>query len=576
MTNARRQPRYSKGQRIANRYLVHQALSGGMGEVYLCLDEEENYPYALKTFQGGEPSLHDLFKHEVAHWVALEKHPNIVRCFYMKTLDKLPFMMLEWVAGEEGKGTDLRSWLRHGALDLTLALRFSIDIVRGLHHAQVKSPGIVHRDLKPGNVLVNQSWQAKITDFGLATVMQATKPETNAAGAERDVGQSMHIGNIVGTPEYMSPEQWRGEPDIDFRADMYAFGCILYELLTGSRLYDGHTVSALRRQHLSAPIPSLNGVFPPGIKHILEGCLAKDQRDRFAQLDDLLEALRQVYEGHSGDRLAEVSGEAFSAIDYVDRCGTFANLGQHERALEDCDIALRLDPTLSEAYYNRGVSYAALGQHERALTEYDAALRLDPTLAKAYSNRGVSYHNLEQFKRASADYDAAIRLDSTLAQAYLNRGNSYVALEQYERALEDYDAALRLDPTYTKAYYNRGTSYTALGQHQQAIADYDAAIRLDPNFAIAYYNRGTSYTALGQHQQAIADYDDAIRLDPTFAQAYFNKGVTLANNGGLREALYWFEQAHALGARKATGAIQKARQMLGLPPTPAQSNPNDP
>src|SRR5690606_32041885 len=124
-----RQPRYSKGQRIANRYLVHQALMGGMGEVYLCLDERDFVPLALKTFQGSSPDLADIFRKEVARWVALEKHPNIVRCFWMQTLDNIPFMALEWVAGDEGMGTDLRSWLRRGPLDLPLALRFTIDIV---------------------------------------------------------------------------------------------------------------------------------------------------------------------------------------------------------------------------------------------------------------------------------------------------------------------------------------------------------------------------------------------------------------------------------------------------------------
>ena len=102
------QPRYQRGDRIANRYQVHQALLGGMGEVYLCLDLEENLPYALKTFQQRyltDPQrLRQAFEQEVATWIALEKHPNIVRCFYMTTLDRQPFMVLEWIAGEEGRG----------------------------------------------------------------------------------------------------------------------------------------------------------------------------------------------------------------------------------------------------------------------------------------------------------------------------------------------------------------------------------------------------------------------------------------------------------------------------------------
>src|SRR5258708_4161638 len=101
----RHQPTYLPGQRIGGRYLVHKALAGGMGEVFLCLDEQTITPYALKTFQSRYQSsnLEALFKQEVGSWIALEKHPNIVRCFYMDTVDRRPFMFLEWVAGDEGR-----------------------------------------------------------------------------------------------------------------------------------------------------------------------------------------------------------------------------------------------------------------------------------------------------------------------------------------------------------------------------------------------------------------------------------------------------------------------------------------
>src|SRR5713226_7084444 len=121
------QPRYKKGDKIGGRYLVHQALMGGMGEVYLCLDLQQNLPLALKTFQARyltNQKLRQLFESEVATWVALEKHPNIVRCYYLDTVDNQPFMFLEWIASDESHGTDLRSWLVRGPLDLRLALDF--------------------------------------------------------------------------------------------------------------------------------------------------------------------------------------------------------------------------------------------------------------------------------------------------------------------------------------------------------------------------------------------------------------------------------------------------------------------
>ena len=127
------QPRYKPGDRIGGRYQVHQALMGGMGEVYLCLDLEENYPYAFKTFQQRyltNPRLRKAFENEVATWVALERHPNIVRCHYLDIIDNQPFMRLEWIAGDEECGTDLRCRLRSGPLDLRTTLDILIDICR--------------------------------------------------------------------------------------------------------------------------------------------------------------------------------------------------------------------------------------------------------------------------------------------------------------------------------------------------------------------------------------------------------------------------------------------------------------
>ena len=174
----RHKPKYQPGDKIASRYLVHQILMGGMGEVYLCLDLEQNLPYALKTFQERyfeqTQVLRRTFAREVMAWVGLEKHPNIVRCFYMDTLENQPFMVLEWVTGEKGKGADLRGWLRNGPLDLRQAMVFTIGICRGLIHAQNKKPGLVHRDLKPANVMLDEDGRAQLLDFGIAKLHSPT------------------------------------------------------------------------------------------------------------------------------------------------------------------------------------------------------------------------------------------------------------------------------------------------------------------------------------------------------------------------------------------------------------------
>jgi tetratricopeptide (TPR) repeat protein len=543
--------RYRKGDTIGGQYLVHQALQGGMGEVYLCLDLQGNRPFALKTFQQKyhfDPKSRELFNEEVGTWIALEKHPNIVRCFWMQTLDNQPFMGLEWVAGEEGRGTDLRGWLRHGPLDLRLTLDFIIDICRGLIYANQKQPGIVHRDLKPDNILVSQGRLAKITDFGLAMVAQRANLDLADDEAADDHTTHQHTrrsGNIVGTLPYMPPEQWQGG-NIDARADIYAVGCILYELLTGQFPYTATTPSGLRQQHEQAALPTLPSAsgLPPALNDLLAGCLAKRPDDRFSDVAALLEAVTTLYRQQIGEEpRPQPEAGAFTAGDYSNRGNTYKNLGRYDEALADYTRAIERDPAYALAYNNRGVTYADLGRSEEALADYTRAIELDPADATAYSNRGVTYKNLGRTEEALADYTRAIERDPTLAQAYNNRGSTYDDLGRYEEALADFTRAIERDPTLAQAYSNRGVTYKNLGRSAEALADYTRAIERDPAYALAYNNRGLTYANLGRTAEALADHTRAIELDPTLAQAYSNRGLTYDDLGRSDEALADYTRA---------------------------------
>jgi serine/threonine protein kinase/Flp pilus assembly protein TadD len=568
------QPRYRKGDRIGGRYLVHQALMGGMGEVYLCLDQETNQPYALKTFQARYLTnlrIRQLFAHEVGTWVALEKHPNIVRCFLMETLDNQPFMLLEWVAGEEGKGTDLRSWLRHGSLDLRTTLDFTIDICRGLIHANLKQPGIVHRDLKPENILVGSGKIAKITDFGLATLVRQAG-SVLAVDANSGIGRQTIIGSsgVVGTPSYMAPEQWRGEPE-DARTDIYAVGCIIYELLTGAVPYPATTIEGFRQLHTMATLPVIatNDYLPNTLNTLIGRCLAKHPDKRFASAAALLDDLTELYRAKLGvEPRAVPATAAFTATDYTNRGLTYHDLGRFEDALTDYTHAIQLDHTLAEAYSNRGNTYDMLGRIEDALANYAQAISLDPTLARPYYNRGLTYANIGHLDDAFTDFTQAIERDPALAPAYTNRGNIHDKLGRSHEALADFTQAITLDPTLAQAYSNRGLTYHNLEQFDNALADFGQAIKLNPTLALAYFNRGVTNDTLGWFDEALADYTRTVDLDPTLGPAYFNLGVLLANQGKLREALPYFEQAAELGLSQGVQYATQIRRQLGIEPAP--------
>jgi tetratricopeptide (TPR) repeat protein len=546
----RSQPRYQPGDKIGGRYQVHQALMGGMGEVYLCLDLETIHPYALKTFQQRyltNPKLRTAFENEVATWVALEKHPNIVRCFHMDILDNQPFMILEWIAGEEGKGADLRSWLRRGPLDLRTALDFTIDICRGLIHAQEKQPGLVHRDLKQENILIAQGGLAKITDFGLAQIVQAAELEVTGATDETDERQSL-LGQvaIVGTPAYMAPEQWLGD-ELDPRTDLYAVGCILYEMLTRSRPFEAKTVDGLRRQHMDASIPRLadNQRLPGSLDTLLVRCLSKQCRERFDSADALLQQLEIIYQQQFAvsPKAVPPAGE-FTVVDYGNRGNTYYRLGLYDQALDDYAQAIQLAPTVALTYTNRGVVYEKLQRYDEAIADHGHAIQLDPTLSQAYYNRGNTYNKLQRYGEALLDFTRAIELDPTSSRAYYNRGLTYHRLKRAQEALADYSSAIELDPSLAQAYVNRGLILDRLRRYSEALVDYGQAIHLDPNLVQAHSNRGNTYSALGRYDEALADYNRAIELDSTFASAYSGRGTVYCRLRRYEESLA--DQSYAI------------------------------
>jgi len=233
----------------------------------------------------------------------------------------------------------------------------------------------------------------------------------------------------------------------------------------------------------------------------------------------------------------------------------YAAKAQYDRAIEDLDQAIRLDPKDAPAFNDRGNAYKAKAQDDRAIEDYDQAIRLDPTLARAFYNRGNAYQGKVQYDRAIEDYDQAIRLDPKYAPAFYNRGSAYAAKAQYDRAIEDFDQAIRLDPKFAPAFYNRGNAYAAQAQYDRAIEDFGQAIRLDPKFAAAFRNRGTAYVAKAQYDRAIEDLDQAIRLDPKDAAAFLNRGIAYFGIARFAVAAGDFQQSLSINAEQAYGVL---------------------
>ena len=217
-----------------------------------------------------------------------------------------------------------------------------------------------------------------------------------------------------------------------------------------------------------------------------------------------------------------------------------------ESALHYCSQAVQSGQLskeyLARSFNNSGNVYYAKKDYDRAIQDYDQTIRLNPSYALAFYNRGLAYYNKKDYGRAIEDYDQAIRLNANYASAFNNRGNVYRAKRDYDRAIQDYNEGIRLDPKYAAAFNNRGNVYRDKKDYDRALHDYDRAIQLNPNYALAFNNRGIAYRAKKDYNRSLADYEAAARIDPKAARDK-SMGYTLFYLGRVVQSAEAMERA---------------------------------
>jgi two-component system LytT family response regulator len=272
------------------RYRINGVIGkGGMGVVYRATDTRLGREVALKVIApgtGDDPEREQRLRRE-AHAAAALAHPAICVIYEIDEADDATFIAMELVRGEP------LSVLVPGGMSAARALDVAIEMAEGL--AEAHSRGIVHRDLKPSNVMITESGHAKIIDFGLAK--QWKPPENLDSGMDTPAGGRTDPGRIIGTAAYMSPEQVRGAA-IDPRSDVFSFGAVLFEMLSGVCAFRRETGVETMHAVLKEPAPRLVGLglgpATADVQHILDRCLAKDPALRYAKVAETIADLRAV------------------------------------------------------------------------------------------------------------------------------------------------------------------------------------------------------------------------------------------------------------------------------------------
>jgi len=286
------------GKMLSTYRLVDKIGEGGMGVVWKAVDSALSREVAIKI-------LPDLFARDAerlsrfereARLLASLNHPNIAAVYGLHEAEGARFLSMEMIGGE-----DLAHRLQAGQIPVEEAIRIALQVAEGLEAAH--EHGVVHRDLKPANIQVTPDGRVKILDFGLA---KALTGETSTTSADPSLSPTVAAagtmaGVILGTAAYMSPEQAKGKT-VDRRADIWAFGAVLYEMLAGRKLYDGETISDILASVLKTDpdFEALPAATPPALRSLLRRCLEKDPRSRLRDIGDARIALEEILSGGPG------------------------------------------------------------------------------------------------------------------------------------------------------------------------------------------------------------------------------------------------------------------------------------
>ncbi|MGA3210583.1 MAG: protein kinase, partial [Terriglobales bacterium] len=429
--------RFKPGDVVADNLQIKKLLGcGGMGEVWLARQTQWDSDVAVKI-PSGEILADSENRHRIAReaeaWIELGLHPHIAYCHYAQSFEQLLLLVIEYV-----NGGSLREWVADGRCsDLKTGLNLALQFCHGLERAH--SRGLVHRDIKPENVLLTEDGTLKITDFGIVRkALSRTGGAESVAGVPQGAVAGLTMA-AIGTEEYMAPEQWASPQAVDHRADIFAFGVCLYEMLCGRRPY-GKAIGP--RQE--APEPgALRGdsQFPRRFGELMQRCVDWDRERRPFDAREVRAELCAVYE------------------DAVGEPSLYADLPELSVLADDCN--------------NRALSYLALGRGEDAEKAWETALQADPKHLESNYNYGLhrwrvaktTDQELVLHMREMADSDSSSWLPRyLLAQIHMERGDTEGASGELgkidggkaaraevmaaQRAVEEVAAAIRLVRTF--------------------------------------------------------------------------------------------------------------------------------
>lgn len=603
---------------LGSAYRVEREFEGGgMARVVLAEERRLQRKVVIKVLVPTIAAELDgrRFEREIAFAAQLQ-HPQIVPVLAAGDANGMPFYTMPYIEGES-----LAARLGQGPLDVRDAIDVLRDVAKALSYAH--SRGVVHRDIKPANILLTTG-VAVVADFGIAKALAASRPrdlQQVETGTPTVPSALTRIGVALGTPAYMAPEQIAADPALDHRVDIYALGCVAFEMVVGTPPFTGSSLPALFAAHLTERPPAIDTrlQLPPALTSLIEQCLEKEPSRRPATAAILVDALDRARAEVSGAHIVASAARSrpvsIAVLPFRDLAADTMNehlgIGLADAAITDlaCAQGLLVRPTSAVMPYRdrtveplraaRDLSVDAIvdGSFQRSGNRLRITVQLieAATGASLWGTRlttsmddvfvvqdEVARRIVESFKLPPASAAGLSqrpeRSPGEAYHAYL-RGRALLlseSLEETTRAIECFQGALAIDPSFARAYGGLADAYARLAftwipegdGYARAQEMCERALTLDPQLPEAHYLRGRlrwTPQAGFDHSGAMREFVSAIAAQPGLNEAHHWLGILMFHVSMLEESIDSLERALAIdpGDRIALMNLAYAHHLAG-------------
>ena len=524
--------------------ILEQIGAGGMGVVYRAHDERLDRDVALKVLPPQtvvETADRKRFRKEALTLSKLN-HPNIATVHDFDTQDGIDFLVEEFI-----EGLSLDAMLVSGPLSEKEIIKLGSQLADGL--AAAHEHGIIHRDLKPANMRVTPDARLKILDFGLAMILHR---EASPTAVTESVSETKAI---AGTLPYMAPEQLLGSK-LDARTDIWATGCVLYEMATGRRPFLG-TGPALTDAILHQPPPALGKLNPKisaALDAVIQKCLEKDPEMRYLSAREIAVDLRRAASAPVSAGMRLRLRQWFVVVAVAASVTAVVGIGMRLESIlrlsSSGEQAARVTvqgQTVPHESYLAGLKYLErwdkAANLESAISSFEQTVETDPGFALGFSALGEAHwakyrldHDSQWIDEAERDCKRAAQLNNQLPAVYVTLARVHNGKGQYNLALQEIQQALKLEPLDPDALLGEAAVYASMGQEEKAENTYKKATALRPQHWDGYYELGVFYYQQRRYSDAAAEFEHVLEITPDNAMAHATRGGMMQLLGKDAEA----------------------------------------